>query len=120
MVRFDAWIFGRDFKKGFVKQAICKLHDVVFSHAGHLFAAILLGVFKGIANDLFRSRLRNHFQALVHLLGLAVLDSCIQIFFILPNDDQIRFWKMRFDKRGISLAGAYVGIQAKRLAGCYV
>ena len=120
VVRFNSWILLRDFKKGFVKQAICKLHNVVLGHAGYLFAAVLLGVLKGIANDLFRSWLRNHLQTLVHLLGLAMLNSRIKILFIFADNHQIRFWKMRFDKRRIGLARTNIGIQSKGLTRSHI
>ena len=116
VIGFNSRIFLRYVNEGFMEQTVRQLHDVVLGHASHLFPAIFFSIFKGVADDFFRSWLRNHFQTLVHLLSLAVLNSRIQILLILPNDHQIRFWKMRFDKRRIGFARAYVGIQPKGLS----
>ena len=99
-----------------MKQPVSKLHDVVFREAGDLLTAVSAGVFKGVAHDLFRTRTRNQLEALHHLLGLAVLDAGIKIFFVLSNNHHIHYRVLRFHEGVIGHAGPNVGIKAERLA----
>ena len=52
---FDVLIVCRDLIKHLVKQAVCELHDIVFSEARDLFSVVAACIFKGIANNLLRA-----------------------------------------------------------------
>ena len=68
--------------------------------------AVVARVFESVANDLFRTGARNQFQALSYLIGLAILDSGVQIFFVLTHDHDVRGGRPADRPRGSAHAAA--------------
>jgi len=112
----DLGVVNLDFVKHLMKQTIGHLHDVVFGHAGHFFAAMGAGVLEGIAHDLFATGPRDELEALKHLVSLAVLDACVQVFLVFTDDHQVHGRVQGFDVRVVAHAGADVGVQAQGFA----
>ena len=120
MFVFNVWIVCGDLVKHFVKEAIGKLHDVVFRKASDFFAIVAARIFKGMSHNLFRSRTRNQLQTLKHLFSLPVLDTGIEILFIFTNDHDVHNRMFGIDEGMIGNAGANVGVKAQRLANGHV
>ena len=115
MFVFDVRILSCDFIKDFMKQTVGQFHDVVFREAGYLFAIVRPGVLESVAHDFFRARTRNQFQTLHDLIGLAMLDTGVKIFFVFTNDHDVHARVLRFDKWMIGHAGTNIRVKAERL-----
>jgi hypothetical protein len=93
-----------------MKQAVRELHNIVLAEASDFFPVVSTGVFESVADDFFRARTANQFEALVDFIGLAVLDAGIQIFFILADDYDVHTRMFGFDVRVVRNARAHVGV----------
>ncbi len=120
MVSFDSGIFGGHFIKDFVEQAIGQLHDVVFGHASDFFATVGFGVFKCVADDSSGAGFGNEFEALNDILGLAVFDSSVEVFFVFANDDDVHAIWAAGEGGVVGDAGANIGEESKGFADRYV
>src|SRR5260370_25139021 len=78
------------------------------------------GILKGIADDVVAAGAADELEALHHVVGLAILDAGIEIFFVLTDDDHVHVRMFRIDKRVIGYAGTHVGIEAQHGARCDV
>ena len=77
----------------------------------------MLGVFEGVANDLFGAGVGNDLERRGSLLGLAVLDAAVGVFLVLADNDDVHDRVLGLDERGVGDAGADVGEQPERFAG---
>lgn len=120
MVGFDARIFGGHFIKDLVKESVGQLHDVVFGHAGDFFASVGFGVFECVANDSPGAGFGNEFEALDDVLGLAVFDSGVEVFFVFADDDDIHSIGSAGECGVVGDAGADVGEEPEGFADRYI
>ncbi len=112
----DVVILGGDFVEDPVKQTVGQFHDVVFGEAGNFLAVVSARVLKSITNNFFRARTRYQFQTLRHLVGLAVLNAGVKVFFVLADDDHVHAGMLCLDERMIGNARPHVRVQAEHLA----
>jgi hypothetical protein len=94
-----------------VEKPVGQLHDVVFREAGDLAAAVRFGVLEGVAHDLFGAGARDELKALVDLIGLAVLDTGVEVLFVFADDHHVHHGVLGRDKGAIRAAGADVGVE---------
>ena len=113
-------VLGTDLIENLMKQTIGQLHDIVLGEASYLLPSVSPCILKGITNDLFGARARDQLQALHHIDGLAVFDTCVQIFFIFANDNHIHFGMLGANVGIVTQARTNVGIQPKCLSRGYV
>lgn len=99
-----------------MKQAVGHLHDVVFGEARHLLAAVAAGKLERIADDALGAGARDQLEGLIDLARLAVLDTGVQVFLVLADDDDIYIRILGRYERVIADDRAHVGEQAERLA----
>ena len=90
----DFRILCRDLIEDLVEEPVGQFHDVVLGEAGDLPASVALCVLERIADDFFRAWPRDELEALVHVLGLAVLNTGVKILFILADDHDIHLWML--------------------------
>ena len=100
-----------------MEEPIGQLHDVVFHETGDLLAVVTPGILEGVTDDLFAARSANELEALDHIVGLAIFYACVEVLFILTNDNHVHIWVQGFDKGVIGNAGTYIRIESKHRAG---
>ena len=83
-------------------------------------AVELFRVLESVPDDLFGTRTRDQFETFLDLIGLAVLDTGVRIFFVFADDDDVHDRVLRLNERVIRDARADVGVQAKSLSHCNV
>src|SRR4029078_943019 len=86
---FDLRIKFADFLEAPQEQSVRHLHDVRFMNDGNLFSLFFARVREGEASDSGRSFFGNDFQALNHAGHDFMLDSRIQAFSVLADQDQV-------------------------------
>src|SRR6266568_1723989 len=91
-----------------------------FYEAGYFLAVMAPGILKGIADDLLAAGAADQLEALHHVVGLAILDAGIEVFFVLTDDDHVHVRMFRIDKRVIGYARTHIGIETKHGARCDV
>ncbi len=96
-----------------VEVAVGDLHDVVFRKAGHLLTAVVAGILEGIAADPLGARVADRLDCRVGIGGLVVLDSRVEILFVLPDDDHVHIGVLGLDVGVVSDTRADIGIEAK-------
>ena len=89
VLRLNIQVLKRDLLKNLAEETVGELHDIVLAHASHLRAVVLAGILKRVADNLFAARAANELEALNYVVGLSVLDSCVEIFLILTDDHQV-------------------------------
>ena len=103
MLVLNLRVLRGDFIKNLVKQTIGLLHDIVFAKATDFATTLLNRILKGVANNLFATGPRDQFETLHHLIGLLVLNTGVQVFFVFADNHQVH------DRMG----GAHHRMQAK-------
>src|SRR3989440_5088930 len=103
--------------KDAVEESIGQLHDVVFHETGDLLAVVTPGILEGVTDNLFAARSANELEALDHIVGLAIFYACVEVLFILTNDNHVHIWVQGFDKGVIGNAGTYIRIESKHRTG---
>ena len=79
-----------------------------------------LGVLEGEADDLLAARARDQLEALDHLVGLAVLDSCVEVLLVLADHHHVHARVLGRNKRRVGRARPDVGEEPERLAHGHV
>lgn len=116
VVGSDFGVFWCDFVEDFMEEAVGELHDIVFGHAGYFFAVVGAGVLEGVADDAFAAGAGDKFEALYHIAALLVFDTCVEVFFVFADDDEVHFGEEARYEGGIGFGGADVGEEAQRFA----
>src|SRR3990172_4767252 len=116
------------------EEAIGELHDVGLMHGGDLLAPILPGVSKGEPDDALCPRHGDWLYAYAGILGdsglaqlgdgidqlkglrlaLLELDTGVQVFHVLPHDDQVDIF-VKGANAGVVLAGPQAGVEIEEL-----
>ena len=112
----DVRVLGGNLFEDLMEEPIGHLHDVVFGEAGDLATIVLPGVVEGIADDLLRARAGNEAQALVDLIGLAMLDPAVDVLFVLAHDDHVHIGVLGRDEGVVRDAWTHIREETKRLA----
>jgi len=103
-----------------MEQTIGHLHNVVFGESRHLLAVIADGVLEGVTHDLLATGTGDELETLIDFIRLPVLDTCVEVFFIFADDDQIHDRMLGPHVGAVAHAGAHIGIKAQRLAGGHI
>ncbi len=117
---FQVRVLAADFLEHLMEQAVGEFHDVVFDEAADLAPALLAGVVEGVADDALAAGAADQLEALEHLVGLAVLDTGVEVLLILAHDHQVHGRVFGLHEGRVGHAGADVGVEAERLAGGHV
>src|SRR2546421_2816069 len=108
-------ILHRNLVEHAVEEAVGQLHDVIFHEAGDFLAVVAPGILKGVAHDLLAAGTADEFEALHHIVRLAVFDARVQVLFIFTDDHHIHFGVLGLYKGVVGYAGAHIGVQPE---GC--
>src|SRR5260221_13651116 len=71
------------------------------------------GILESIMHNFLATRAANELKALHHIVGLAILNTRVEVFLVLTNDDYIHLRVLGLHKGIIGHAGTDVGVQAK-------
>jgi hypothetical protein len=85
----DLGVLGSDLLEHLVEETVGHLHDVVLGEAGDLLAVVAAGVLEGVADDALAAGSADELEALVDLVGLAVLDAGVEVLFVLADDHHV-------------------------------
>ena len=115
----DFGIVGRHLAEGAQEQAVRQLHDIGLVDRRDLFAAVLAGIVKGKAADLFTGGAGDELNAVGHLIVDHVLDALVQILGVLAHDDKIHIVKAGGYARQ-RMHRAQVGVGGKALTQLHI
>ena len=101
MLFFNVWVLSPNLIENSVKKAIGHFHDIIFCEASDLTAIVGSSVLKSVANDLFTAGASDQLEALHDLGSLLVLDTCVEIFFIFSDDDDVELRMLCFYVREV-------------------
>ena len=94
-----------------MEQPIGQLHDVVFSECGDFRSAVSLRIVKSEPDDPLTARAGNKFERLHDIGGLPMLNTGVQVFFVLSNHDQIHIRVFGLDERVVRDSRSDVGVK---------
>ncbi len=120
-VALDVGVLGlANFFKHLGKEAVGQFHNVVLDHTRHRFTTVRAGVIKSVADDALTPRARDELQALVNLIGLAMLNPSVQILFILTHNHHIDLGVLGRYIRVVGHARAHIGVETQGFANRHV
>lgn len=109
MLRRDARMLGGDLVKHPMEQPIGHFHNIVFGEATDPLNAPSGGQGKPITHQPFGAGAADQLQALHDLIGLPMLNPGVEVFLILPNDQQVKIGMLGGNNRVQRPAGADIG-----------
>ena len=116
----DVGILLRHLVEDPVEETIGLLHDVVFRHTRHLLATVGTCVLERIPDDALAAWTRDQLERLNDFVRLLVLDSGVQVLFVLAHDHHVEQRIRRLDIRRVCFDRTHVGEHRQALAQRHV